>query len=722
VHLGNYLEDARAKEIGNVITEREIKKKIFVFGKLNEVNQLKSDFFQKIDEKEEKTNWEFFPNPSYHFPMENSEELKTANKIGIYLNGINTKVEDYKKQTKKTTPQEKINLIEVITQQNKNIKIGQPLAYLSMNDIHSIIFEALKNPDINEVGKINGTAIERKIKDQINKQIDEIINKNEDAKIIKNHNKKEATEFDINKLIVDVKKEIKVTKDLENDLKEKENKYNDYQKIKGGGNIKIEKRKHILFNTEKGDIATWLANDIKRFFPKAFKENWKGYQHSEFQLNLAYYDTQKSSVELLLNGLDYTKEIPMIDFSKNSFVEFYQEYLKKRNIAFSNLSAELAQCQRGENNNKEKLLAKCFTIFKKKNYEHKALDEKIKTILANPIFIERGFMDSKPTMILGKTFRENKSDFADWFVAFKEFNEYQKFYDTSKYPLEVQQENKKEINKINTKFYTQKKNDWAVWKMIQFVFKDIFKQDMQNVKLAELYQSRAERLKNKDAAKDGERNQNFIWNREIDLQLNEKIHIPKVKLKDIGNFRKYEKDQRILTFLSYGDVTKWLAYLPNDWKGNHNDKPINVIDIQIDDYEKIRQQELLKEVQSLEKEIYNNVTDKDKLLQNGNPNFKMYIVNGLLIQLKGQNVDNFKIPQKDFEFDNLTKDILNSYTELEQNTTLLVLIRNKFAHNQLPNKEVYEFCQTILLRKEYQTYAAYYLEMFKKLKQKLVAL
>ncbi|MCH8535815.1 MAG: type VI-B CRISPR-associated RNA-guided ribonuclease Cas13b [Flavobacteriaceae bacterium] len=719
VYMGNYLVHSMPKQNANVITERKIKKKIFVFGKLNEVNQLKSDFFDVINETNTDTNWEIFPNPNYHFPMENSDKLKKANKIGIHISVINTRINDFKKQSNKNSNQDKIGWIEQIIQQNQNIKVGQPLAYLSMNDIHSIIFEALNNPKSKDE-KIDGKYIEKKIRNQINKQVEEILNKNQDAKIIKNHLKKAETNINLTKLIKDVEKEIVITKNKFEELTEKINKYDAYQKVKGGGRIKVEKRKHILYNSEKGEIATWLANDIKRFFPKEFKENWKGHQHSEFQLNLAYYDTQKEEVKLLLDGLNYRKHIPMIDFFKQTFLEFYMEYLKKREVEFTNLSADLEKLNKGEQVNKDKLLTKCFTLFKKKNYQNKPIDDKIASILANPIFIERGFMDSKPTIIAGKKFSENKNEFADWFVAFKEFNDYQKFYDSKKYPIEAYQKSKTETNKLNTKIYTQKKNDWAIWQMIQYIFKDffkdIFKQDMQNISLAELYQSRAERLKNKAHAKDGDRNQNFIWNRNIDLQLNDKINIPNVKLKDIGNFRKYEKDQRILTFLSYGEIANWMAYLPNNWKEDHDNKPINVIDIQIDDYEKIRQNELLKEVQKLESEIYRKVENKEKLIQNGNQNFKQYIVKGLLAEIKSINVDEFKVLQEDTNFDKLDFKIVKDCFKIEQYAILLILIRNKFAHNQLPNKEAYEFCQTILKREETQTYANYYLELFKKLK------
>lgn len=715
VYLGNYLVDSRPKESANVITEREIKKKIFVFGKLNEVNQLKNDFFSKIEEDKLETNLEVFPNPSYHFPMENSEELKSANKIGIYLSDIENLLEPFKKHLNKNTSQEKISLIEDITQQNENIKIGQPLAYLSMNDIHSVIFEVLKNPIIKD-GKIDGKSVEKKIKNQIYKQINEIKNKKEESKIIKNFRKKTESDLDLKKMIDDLIKEIKITDDKIKKLDENKKEYFDYQK-----NKTAKKRNYILQNSEKGEIATWLANDIKRFFPKEFKEKWKGYHHRELQLSIAYYDTQKQNVKLLLYGLDYRKEIPMLDFSKPNFLDFYEYYLKKRKPQLYNLLSDLEKLERGESINKEMLLSKYFKLFRKSNYQNKSLDDKINTALANPIFIERGFMDGNPTVIPNTTIKGNESRFANWFVAYKQFDEYQKFYNTEEYFLELKDKTPNEIKKIQSQIYTQKKNDWAIWKMISYIFKDIFNQDLQNVSLSELYQNREQRLENEKKSKEGERKQNFFWNKTVDLQLNNKINIPEVKLKDIGNFRKYEKDERIKVFLSYNDITDWMAYLPNDWQEKHTIKPINVIDIQIDKYEKIRQHHLLKEVQNLESEIYNKAINKEELLQedikgNKNPNFKKYIVNGLLKQIKGLNVENFKIPNSDKEFNALSEETLRSYTELEQKVTLLVLIRNKFAHNQLPNKDVYAFTQSIRKRQKNETYAEYYFNLFEKIR------
>ncbi|NBC59107.1 MAG: hypothetical protein GVY05_12600 [Bacteroidetes bacterium] len=722
VHLGNYLEHSTSKNIGNSKTNREIKKKIFVFGKLSEVNKLKNDFFEK--NKQNDTSWQFFPNPSYHFPMENSNDLKKANKIGIYINHDKS-INKFKHQTQKQTHENKIKLIQKVIGDKSKIKIGQPIAYLSMNDIHSILFEALKNPKIKESGKIDGEHIEYKITHQINKQIKEIQNKNENAKIIKNQQSKQETDFNIDKLIKDVNKEITISEDKIQTLKENKKQYQNYQRSKKSEkHNNSRKRNHILYNSEKGEIATWLANDIKRFFSKDFKDKWKGHHHSNFQRNLAYYNTQKKEVELLLKGLDYRKTIPMLDFSKNSFLDFYRKYLEKRKQYFKNLLSELKNHKSGKHDSIEKLKKKCFTHFKKRNYRNKTIEDKIQNMLANPIFIKRGFMDTKPTMIPGKNFNQNKSDFADWFVAFKEFSEYQKFYDTNLYPIDLSQKSKSATKKINTEIYKQKKNDWAIWQMTKYIFKDIFQQDSQNISLSEIYQSRQEPISNAKNTATDKRKQNSIWDSTIDLQLNRKIKISDVKLKDIGNFRKYENDQRINTFLDYGDFSDWMAYLPNNWQENFEYKPINVIDIQLDDYEKIRQNVLLQEVQNLEREIYNNVSNKNEILVqdskgNKNPNFKAYILKGLLKQIKNLDITNFKLPQNAKEFDTLTFKHLQTLSVIEQKTTLLILLRNKFAHNQLPNKAAYEFCQTILEREKSQTYAHYYSELFKTLKKEL---
>ncbi|NJM80782.1 MAG: hypothetical protein HC854_16390 [Flavobacterium sp.] len=173
--------------------------------------------------------------------------------------------------------------------------------------------------------------------------------------------------------------------------------------------------------------------------------------------------------------------------------------------------------------------------------------------------------------------------------------------------------------------------------------------------------------------------------------------------------------------MSYNDITKWMPYLPGEWKDEeeHKLKPINVIQLQLDEYEKIRRDELLKEVQKMEQLIYDNATNRTVFLQKGNPNFKNYILYGLLKQIKGFNISDFKILNEDTDFDKIDFNMLKNCSEIEQAAIILILIRNKFAHNQLPSSDCYQFCSKILTRDTEQTYANYYLKLFMILKDKL---
>jgi len=166
------------------------------------------------------------------------------------------------------------------------------------------------------------------------------------------------------------------------------------------------------------------------------------------------------------------------------------------------------------------------------------------------------------------------------------------------------------------------------------------------LQLEELYQNREERLANKQIAKETQvHNINFVWNKVVDLKLCDgKIVIDKVKLKDIGTYRKYERDNRVNIFLTYQSDLLWKAYLPND---GDVDK-ICVIERQLDNYEKVRSKELLKEVQEIERIVYEKVKSKDSLRQGGNENFKQYVLQGLLP--KGTDYRDLEVLSGDIRF------------------------------------------------------------------------
>lgn len=319
-------------------------------------------------------------------------------------------------------------------------------------------------------------------------------------------------------------------------------------------------------------------------------------------------------------------------------------------------------------------------------------------------------MDKKPTMIKDVDFKANQNLFAEWFVDFYKYNKFQNFYDIKKYPRIETPENK---YKVETEIKKQKKNDWASLLMAKRLFFDLFNSDLE-ISLKDLFQSRKERIENKRDSQNGDPNKNYIWNMKTNLVLNGNISIPEVKLKDINDFRKYETDNRVKAFLSYNEIGNWMAYLPQNWKIDYDDTPlpINVIQIQLEQYEKFRQHAIFKTFQAIEKAIYENTENKELLLKNGFSNFYNYIVNGLA---KDKN-PTFKILKANSDFTKLDFSKLDECEPYEKQLILLIAIRNKFAHNQLPEKQLFELGQQFLEKSPNISYAEYYFNLLEKLK------
>lgn len=709
VYLGNYIHDKREKEIGktNIYTERVVKDKITVFGKLSELNDAKASYFE--NEENNESNWEIFPNPSYEFPKQVGDNNTLSNKIGIQVKLKNDKTVELLNDNKKSLHNKirnrlkptKSEIIEKIISLNNDTENDKPivygcnaLAYLSMNDIHSILYESL-------VKGRSGEELENKIIQQLEKQIQEIVDKDTSSKILKNADNQKAESFNEKKLKQDLQKELNTLKDLLFDLDEKIDLYEDNERAK------------ILHAHEKGEIATWLAKDIKRFMPQGFKEEWKGYQHSEFQASLAYFESSKDVLNSIIEKLDLA-QFPF-DIKKcfecKTLDDFYRKYLTER-IGNIKILLETEKSINKKSDLYESLKVECFSFLKKQNYVTTSLDERVNRILANPIFIERGFIDSKPTMIKDVKFIENKGQFADWFVYFKENDNYQKFYNNEIYPINLD-----EGHKFKREFYKgrniQQKNDVFTLLMIKKIYAEIFNQKLDSM-LNDFYQTRQERQQSVGA----EQNLNFLWNKRMDIKLSEgKIEIKQVKLKNVGRYRKYEQDERVKTFLAYNETIEWLAYLPSDTEKGAT-LPTNIVARQLDEYEKIRSQELLKEVQTLEEFIYNKVSNKEILKNGKHQNFNKYIVNGLLNELRGINylnsnslkTSNYKVNER---FEELT---------IEKKCDIIIMIRNKFAHNQFPEKVFFDYCNHLIPIQQNELYAEYYLRVFKQVKEELLKL
>ncbi|WP_212906737.1 type VI-B CRISPR-associated RNA-guided ribonuclease Cas13b, partial [Capnocytophaga stomatis] len=746
VHLGNYLHDSRPKE--NLISDRRIKEKITVFGRLSELEHKKALFIKNTETNEDREHyWEIFPNPNYDFPKENisvndkdfpiagsildREKQPVAGKIGIkvkllnqqYVSEVDKAVKAHQLKQRKASKPSIQNIIEEIVPINESnpkeaiVFGGQPTAYLSMNDIHSILYEFL-------IKGTSGEALEKKIVGKIQAQIQQIIDKDINAKILKPYQKEKSADIDNKEKSADVDKEkLKLIKDLRQEQDILQKLKDEQQQREKDKKNKKSKRKHELYPSEKGKVAVWLANDIKRFMPKEFKEQWRGHHHSLLQKYLAYYEQSKEELKNLLPK-EVFKHLPFElegHFQQKYLNQFYTRYLDKRLEYISGL-VQQAENFKSENKVFKKVENECFKFLKKQNYIHKGLDARVQSILGYPIFLERGFMDEKPTIIKGKTFKGNEALFADWFRYYKEYQNFQTFYNAKQYPL-VELEKKQADRKRKTKIYQQKKNDVFTLLMAKHIFKSVFKQDsIDRFSLEDLYQSREERLENQEKAKQtGERNTNYIWNKTVDLKLSDgKITVENVKLKNVGDFIKYEYDQRVQAFLKYEENIKWQAFLIKESKEEEN-YPY-VVEREIEQYEKVRREELLKEVHLIEEYILEKVKDKEILKKEGNQNFKYYILNGLLKQLKNEDVESYKVFNLNTEPEDVDiNQLKQEATDLEQKAFVLTYIRNKFAHNQLPKKEFWNYCQEKYgkIEKE-KTYAEYFAAVFKKEKEALM--
>lgn len=474
--------------------------------------------------------------------------------------------------------------------------------------------------------------------------------------------------------------------------------------------------------------------------PKKVKENWKGYQHSELQRTLAFYEHTKEETLSLLSVWDCNndsigKEINHC-FQKRTFEDFYETYLKQRLKYFNE---KITQFEDNKNDPKVlKILAKeLYRFFKEKNYLIQPLSIQVQRLLAKPTHFPKGIFDNKPTRILGVDFKENKKRFADWFV-FANDNQhlFQSFYDSDLYQRnhrDVYHQSgiyspEKTLSPANQYSNFEKRQEGIIRKqkirdlftklMVDDLFKKVFNNEIDTT-LAEFFQSKEERLQNQivaDAQKNKQKGdtsenikkENFIWNKEVPIQLKNSNIIEYVKLKNIGKFRKDEGDERIQTFIEYEPEINWTVYLGHNWNQKQQN-PIHNFQTQIQEYEHIRSEKLLKEIHILEKKIYELVPDKTKLLEKEKPHFKKYIREFLNLTSPLNEKEHAFF---DINFDNkkFESEVIN-FSKTIQKAYVLIMIRNKFAHNQMPSKPLYDFAETLLKKEANDTYASYFYKL-----------
>jgi hypothetical protein len=774
VKVGQYVKDVREKEIKGTHTysNRIVKEELRFMGKLSEVEKYTEEYFSKDENKDKLTGWQKYPHPSY--VIEN-------NRIPVYLNlkgkddffTIGKEKIKYKDIAKwEVTEKEKFG--EFINRRTEKLKtigidkdyIQTPNVYLSVYELPALLHELLvkKTPEETLEEKPKETPeekLEEKLREKVRQQIQEIVSDSNNRKKAKIP--KKLRRIDDRNPIDDAQR---VIKDVETLIEENDKKLNQIEK-------ELQTANYGTFNLkQRGEHATWLAYDIKRFCGKSQIKNLKGYQFSELQALLAKYDTQKTE---LRNFLKEELDVASRPFLKKSLQEtsledFISEYLKRRKLFIEGLKASP--------------LERIYEYLDKRKYKlHENREEYFKILFRHPVNLDRGVFSDKPTAFNQE---ENKlTELAEWF-EYAESKKKQRFYDFERnyifekkepteekgrqktkpektyfllnpgngfkeqipYDLKVKYEKdagkeKKEFeeeNRFIKDAYKNEKeirriqrNDVFVWEMIKKSLNELSLDDalISTDDLSKVWLTKAERDKiSLNAAEQSSRekgdksqnilNENYLLSYEIEVSIFGGKIKDKVKIKDIGKFRKYEKDERIKTMVQYYEEGLWKA--EQEEKGEIDKERYltkKEIDKERDCYDKIRIERIFEEVHNLEDKIYNTPgINKEDLKKEGKdkktgkrtgekyPSFRKYIIQYFL---KG---DDSGFPD---EIENLTD--FGNIDEKFHKAVLLVLIRNKFAHNQLPAPAFYKKLLTIKKHEKTLSLADYYLEMFTELQK-----
>lgn len=723
LHLGNYIHDKREKMIGGteLSTDRFIKERIKVFGKLSDAYKLKNEFFSNQERDKYFLGWELLPNPSY---------IIIDNNVPIYLPMDKDSKEDVrlaKEERRRSRPEERkrrsadkkqkfaivdeINKMDLMTK--GLLKIDEPTAFLSMNEIPALLYELLhKNKSTKQIEELLKAKISERIKTIKNYNPNSPLPASTISKRIR-HNTNSKVNVNVEKVLKLLKTEI-LSADKKLDLIFKNRKE---LTIKVGGKFA---RKFIFGLKELGKEATWLADDIKRFMPNNTRMGWKSYQHSQLQYSLAFYDSRpKEAYHILEETWDFNNDNDLWShwiksaFLQKSFDRFYEQYLTGKKSYLQSVLDNLE----GLKNESKKILSSFIedqlpkNFFDRRLYMLDSLDDEKNKILSNPLVFPRGLFDLKPTFKLGKTVQDYPKEFAEWYsYGYSNKHSFQKFYLMDRdYNLlfEKQWENKVfnedftrekgfEIMKMkqDLRIKNVKIQDLFLKLIAEKLYKDVFNHDI-TLELCDLYLSQKERFeKEKVALKQSQReigdktaniiNDNFIWSKTVPFN-KDQIAEKQIKLKDLGKFRYFLNDSKIQKLFSYDTAKIW-----------SKEQIENEVSVGAVSYESIRRENFFKEIQNLEKHIlsfYPAFEHPKELELKNNPNFKMYIVNGFL-RKKVPSINDSEsdwlenLKESDFSTMNIEDLILKD--KLLAESFLLILIRNKFAHNQLPDARFYK--------------------------------
>jgi len=713
VNVGKFNHNTMEKKYmsSNLITERSVLEKINVFEKLSIVTNKKKKYIAETENKDAE-GWLEFPSPKYVF---------FGNSIAIWLPDGQLGKPDTSEKRKEGKP----NKIELANKLGLKEQYRAPVAYISIYELPSLLYALL-------IKKQSPKEIEKILKNQINKQrqtMSDIENVGSLHKKLKLKIKKLSTEnIDWDKIEENIREEM-----LFDPLQDIRKNYRRKPKFPNS-----------FSNTEKGKIASWLSKDIKKFTKKNKREDWKGHQFAEFQSLLSFYDFDRYSVENFLKqdfhiDIDSDLLFKGLNFDKTTLYDFYMHYLSKKEAYLNKL---IIKIMKGKNISDE-----VFTFLPKKVFgKQKSVKEFYKQKIHKPFMLPRGLFDNKPTYSKSKD-----EKLADWFTASSDMKKVQEFYHYTRYYTInyhkkggkteeeteriitintnkglkeqyvffekeekggfVKEEKGGFVKKIIDKKYQKiifnnekqlrrnMRNDYYILQMIKHYYADsteIDKESLAKITLKDFYLTKAEKKARAETkVEEVVFNESFILKKQVPLSFyNGKIR-GNAKLKEAGKYKRMILDSKVARIHSY--------YPDKEWT-------IEQIVKELDKYEEIRSKVFFKEVHNVEKIIYEealNNNKTEKLLDKNNPNFTKYLAYYYLNDNKVQYDDFTKIEVSKTCFKNIPDEFKKLF--------VLTMIRNKFAHSQLVEKDIYNYLNHISPINEDEYIADYLSRMFKTL-------
>jgi hypothetical protein len=695
VYAGQYLHDNRTKALpgGKLITERMIKEKINVFGKLSEVVEKKNEYFKRRHPSDT-GGWELFPNPSYNFMANNihvhidlfSQGDQKAEEIQRHIN----RVRDGK--TRDEERDRRIGKDEIIRPVFGELPVN-PSLILSTNELMSILHRLLVKGESEE-------EIERHIVKKMIEKYDlltgfapeqKTLHKNDlPKKLLKSETE---DRIDLDKLMRAIDEEIKKGDRKLEMIRHNETEIHETQDRKSPGAGKSA-RKYTFYAGEKWKEATWIANDLKRFMSASAREQWKGIQHSELQRLFSHYEVEFAQARELVQtawekeiGI-YWRDMFLGAFGERRFADFYAHYLEQRRYVLTGFYRSIENF-RDEPKMLKKILTEIFIVFDERFYRINATDKHIEELLAKPFAFSRGLFDDKPTAIPGHNPRENPELFAGWYAYAYSYppDRFQPFYRTEReygpqYRAKAEQGTLPKLEGRDENYRMQRFRMSCDMEIKRIRFQDVYVKLMADRLYEGIFgQAPAFDLDRVcgDSADGRATVANPAWEQTIPVTLfGGRIADRSIRIKDIATVRRFAEEPEIETLLAY--------------EPEHEPWSMRQLEDELESYDTIRRQELLKTVHQFEKDITTLNADAGSPPNAGfgtpdTPDFKTWTLNSVLRRTRGMTESRVAI--LDRKLSTIVPGEIERCDETVQKAWLLIYLHDRFEHNRLPAGEAY---------------------------------